>query len=73
MSQSLPTELDTLIYRGLLLPGAEDDPRAFAGELAEYAARGEITLQQAAALCDIVGLGSADLAVAYERARGAIN
>jgi hypothetical protein len=56
MSQTLPTELDTLVYRGLLLPAEEDDPLEFLRELAECTARGEVTEAQAAALCDMLGV-----------------
>lgn len=70
MSQTLPAELDTFVYRGLLLPGDEDDPLVFLQELAESTVRGEVTEQQALALCSMVGIGGADHAAAVARARG---
>ena len=69
MSQTLPTELDTLIARGLLLPGDEDDRWQFLLELAEHTTRGEVTHAQAAALSDMLGLGHADLEAAIDRAQ----
>jgi hypothetical protein len=69
MSQLLPAELDTLVYRGLLLPSEEDDPHAFLRDLAECTARGEVTLGQAWALCHLLGLGAGDLEAETKRAR----
>lgn len=69
MSQTLPTELDTFVYRGLLLPGDEDDPLVFLQELAESTVRGEVSDAQALALCNMVGLGPGDHAAAVARAR----
>lgn len=70
MSQSLPTELDALIFRGCCLRGQETEAWQFLLELAEYTVRGEVTEAQAAALCDMLGLSQDEHAIAVERARG---
>ncbi len=69
MSQTLPTELDALIYRGLMLPADDDDPWVFLLELAKCTVRREVTDAQAHALCEMVGLSPADHAAAVERVR----
>lgn len=68
--QSLPTELDSLVARGLMLPGDDDDPWEFLLELAECTVRGEVTEAQAVVLCGLMGLTHADHAAAVARARG---
>lgn len=70
MSQSLPIELDALIFRGQL--GAADDGE-FAWEIAENVASGGLTEPQARALSGLLGVGPASFDVALQRARGADN
>jgi hypothetical protein len=69
MSLNLPRELDTLIFRGLLLPGDDEDSWLFLLDLAESTVRGEVSPEQARALCDMLGLSHGDHAAAVERAR----
>lgn len=72
MSQTLPTELDALLFRGQLVRGGEWEAWDFLLELAEFTVRGEVSPAQAAALCDMLGLSHEEHAAAILRAR-AIN
>jgi hypothetical protein len=69
MSQTLPTELDGLLYRAHVARGDTDETWAFLLELAEYTARGEVTETQARAFCDMVGISHAEHAATVKRAR----
>lgn len=70
MSQSLSAPLDSLLFKGQLAAVGDVNRWQFLLELAEYTVRGEVSESQAAALCDMLGLGAADHAAAVERARG---
>jgi hypothetical protein len=72
MSQTLPTELDALLFRGELVRGGDYEQWQFMLELAEYTVRGDVSPAQASALCDMLGLSHDEHEAAVRRAQ-AIN
>lgn len=66
MSQSLPVELDALIWRGSCLRGDAEESWEFLLELAES----QLSDAQASALCDLLGISDAERDAALQRARG---
>lgn len=68
MSQTLPIELDGLVFRGTAARGAVPDEQIFLMEVAEATVSGLVTEQQSAVLCALLGLGEADRRAAIRRA-----
>lgn len=69
MGQSLPAELDALIFRGSCTRGDVCESWWFLLELAES----PLSEAQASALCDVLGISQAERDAALQRARGGSN
>lgn len=66
VSQSLPIELDALIFRGCVTRGDAGESWEFLLDLAGS----QLSDDQASALCDLLGISDAERDAAVQRSRG---